>query len=225
MSFTYTEAIARFDGQMEPVWTPGATSAQKLERLNTVNERFWNEGRWEGLNADITPVSSGGIITLAAAYRHIDALQVSTVGSEQPVPIKSQLWKFTPSANFVGDWTKFSGPMFAFDKGETGGTRQYQLTGTAAIADAYTYTAQAKRRYVWVTDLSTVFSPDSWPALLLGVRAYHWLDQGDNTRFQLEFADALRQLEKDLCNVTEMEDLGGVNIEYQRSGGAIPNLI
>lgn len=210
---------------MEPVWTPGATPPQKLARINTVLERFWNEGKWEGLFADITPTSSGGVITLASGYKNIDALQVSTAGSEQNVPIKSQLWKFTPSAEFIGDWTKFGGAIMAFDKGETSGTRLYQIAGPTATVDAYTYTAQAKKRYIWATSASDIVIPDCFPALLLGVRAYHWLDQGDNTRFQLEFSDSLRQLGQDTGGVQEMEGLGSVSLEYTRSGGAIPCLL
>lgn len=225
MSFTYATAISRLDGQMEAVWTPGATSQQKLDRVNDVLDRFWNEGDWEGLSADIVPVSSGGVITLAAAYKNLDVLQVSTAGSERDIPIKSQLWKFTPSANFVGDWSNFSGPMFAFDKGETSGQRVYQLTGQASLADAYTYIGQAKRRYVRVTNDTMVVNPDCWPALLVGVRAWHWQDQGDNIRYQMEFADALRQLAKDLGNIQDSEDLGSVSIEPSRSGSAIPALI
>ena len=224
MSFTYADAISRADGQMEPLWTPGATSQQKLDRLNDVLERFWNEGVWDGLSADLSMTSSSGVITLASGYRKLDALQVSTAGSEQNVPIKSQLWKLTPSANYIGDWTKYGGPMLAFDKGDVSGLRTYQLTGAAAVADSYTYTGQAKLRYVRVIVTTTPVNPDCWPALLVGLRAWHWQDQGDNTRYQLEFADALRQLERDLCGVQDTEDLGTVSLEYSRSGGAIPNI-
>ena len=115
--------------------------------------------------------------------------------------------------------------MLAFDMGETGGQRVYKLTGTASIADSYTYIAQATRRYVRVTDATQTVIPDCWPALLVGVRAWHWQDQGDNTRYQLEFADALRQLEKDLGKTTDTEDSGTVSIEYTRSGGAIPSFL
>ncbi len=223
VSFTIAEAIARVDAQPEPVWTPGMSSAKKLQRINEVLEALWTFGTWDGLLADVAPTSSGGIITLDIAYRVLDLLTVPSLGGR--VPIKNQQWKFGPEAAGVTDWTQY-GYLLAFDLGETGsgGARRYQITGNAAYADALTYSGSAKKRYTWATNTATVVVPDCFQAVLTAVRAFHWKDVGDNDRFDREFQNALGILEKSLSAVDAFADYGSMNLAYETSGGAIRNL-
>ncbi len=223
MSFTIADAISRIDAQPEIVFTAGMSSGQKLQRINEVLESLWTFGTWDGLLADVVPVSSGGIITLNIAYRILDVLRVPSLGGR--VPIKNQQWKFGPEAAGVADWNQY-GWLLAFDLGDTGagGARRYQITGDPTYADSLTYSGSAKKRYTWATDTATVVVPDCFQAVLTAVRAFHWKDVGDNDRFDREFAGALHILEKSLNAVDAFADYGSISLAYETSGGSIPNL-
>jgi hypothetical protein len=115
MAFSYQDALNRISAEPEPVWSSGMTVAQQLQRLNEVLERFWTEGTWDGLLIDASPFSStDGVITLNPIYKTLDSL----VCNGAQVSIKAQNWKYSPSAPKVSDWTKYRGPLIAFDLGD-----------------------------------------------------------------------------------------------------------
>lgn len=222
VSFTLATCISRIDNQMEPVWSPGSTADQKLERVNNVIERLWVDGTWDGLIKDIVPVSSGGIITLDPLYKTIETLIVPSQGRR--ISIKSQQWKGTPSAGYIGDWHKYSSG-YAFDCGDQNGSRVYELSGDPDTNDLLVFSAQVRFRYVWSTDSGRAVVPDCFQAILQGVRSMHWLDVGDRARYDAEFSEAIRLLEADLSDVQDEEDMGCVNLEFSTSGGALNNIL
>ena len=121
MSFTIATAISRLSTGSVNYFKAGATSAQQLQRVNECLERLWNFGMWDGLLQEISLTSTGGIITLPAQYRKLVALRIndSNCGNKN-VSIKSQQWKFSPSAPRERNWFKGNWADVAFDLGDVG---------------------------------------------------------------------------------------------------------
>ena len=122
--FTYATAIARVLGQIEPIWDPGATSAQQLQAVNQALEYLWNFGDWDGLTTDVKGMATtGGILSLPPQYRFLTALKNSD--SHLSVSIKSQGFKYSPSSRQVEDfygmtgYSTWRGCLVAYDLGDT----------------------------------------------------------------------------------------------------------
>lgn len=218
MSFTYAQAITRLTSGPTNVFKIGLTSGQQLQRLNEVIEGFWEEGTWRGLHVPVTLTSTSSIISLAETYLRLDGLGVPNLN--QVVPIKSQTFQFSPNGPQPQDWSAYGG-LIALDLGDSaGGQRQYQLTGGSTNNDALSFTGLARKRYAWVSDTSTVVVPDSYKALELGVRAKGWLDEGDETRYQTDWALALKTLNSNLDEFAV--DERQVQIQITNAFGSMP---
>jgi hypothetical protein len=106
----------------------------------------------------------------------------------------------------------------------TSSARQYQVTGDPAHTDTLTFFGQAKLRYTYAADISSVVAPDCFPAILEAVRAYHFIACGDTTRAQAHFAEALKLLEANSFDVVADEDMGCVALDPMTSGGGFLNI-
>ena len=194
--FTIATAISRLEGGATSCFKPGSTSAQKLQRLNEVIERFYEFGTWRGLHDTITLTPEDGIISLPYTYQRLDGLGIPA--SALIVPIKSQQWQFSTGGPGIQDWSLY-GPLVAIDLGDnTSGIRRYQLTGTTTELDALSFKGLARKRFTWITDTAAVVSPDSFQALRMGVLALAMEDEGDDEGCKALFASALAVLNGNL---------------------------
>lgn len=268
--FTYATALARINNLEQPLFTPGITSGQQLQILNEVLDRMWTHGQWDGLLQEVSGLTTtNNILTLPPQYKNLTGLKVSNQNTRcwNRVSIKSQQWKFSPSANGT-NWDSYCGSQwYAFDRGDSGlgelgvfsgsvvidqatgiayqiavsneiiglipananppslsSARQYEIPGPQAYIDSLTFKGMAKQRYIYATDLNANVAPDSFEGLLMGVRAYHSYATGDTERAGVEFSQALEIVERDLGQILQDEDMGRVTVEYEFSGGSIPNL-
>lgn len=220
MSFTYSTAITRLGAGATSCFKPGSTDAQKLQRLNEVLERFHEFGTWRGVHETISVTSTSGIITLAAAYLRLDALAIPSLA--QKVPIKSQQWAFSSGGPMVQDWSLYSF-LVAIDLGDnSSGVRRYQITGDTDYLDSLTFSALARKRYTWVTDIGTTVIPDSFQALRQGVLALAMEDEGDDEGCKMLFAEALSVLNG---NLQEFEPEERQMVVAPEMGGGTPFIV
>lgn len=227
MPITIAQAITRITDQPEPVWSPGMTDAQKLQRINESLDNLYILGTWDGFLEEITVTTTNGVVALNPKYQTLEGLRDP---EGRDVSIKTQTWKFSKSAPNIEDWNKWQGNPIAFDLGiQTGGAnsgkRLYQIPGDPAVIDTKQYKAIARLKYVWATSTSTLVIPDSFEALLFAVRALHWRDVGDLQRYDLEIAKAADLLERTLNEIIGDEDMGVLALERDTSGGTILNLV
>lgn len=193
--FTVATAISRLTGSGHNAFPATFDAGKQLQRVNEVLERFYEFGTWRGLHATVPLTTSGGILTLDAAYQRIDGLAVPAQAMD--VPIRSMQWAFSTGGPGNRDWTTYLN-LVAIDQGDVGGQRKYQLTGNPTAVDAMAFNGLARRRFAWITDTATVVVPDSFPALKCGVQAMQWEDEGDDGRYQAEFGKALQLLNGNL---------------------------
>lgn len=104
-------------------------------------------------------------------------------------------------------------------------SRTYKIPGDPTVIDTLSFEGQAKLRYIYAIDPSAGVLPDNFPALLEAVRAYHFLDVGDETRAELHFKNALALLEEDSKDLVADEDMGSLSLDPITSGGAFLNLL
>jgi hypothetical protein len=104
-------------------------------------------------------------------------------------------------------------------------SRTYKIPGECSIIDTLSFRGQAKLRYTYASDLGAGVLPDNFPALLAAVRAYHFLDVGDEARAQSHFQNALALLETDAVDIVEDEDMGSLSLDPMTSGGGLLNIV
>lgn len=220
--FTVATAITRLTSGPTNLFGDSAlTSGQQLQRINEVLECFYDLGTWRGCQASVNLTSSGGILTLAAAYQRLDGLSVPA--NVCYVPIKSQQWQFSPSGPGNQNWANYP-DLVAIDMGDnTSGLRQYQLTGGTTQLDALAFVGLARKRFTWITDTATVVAPDSYQALAQGILAYRYKDQQDEAKFQSAMQDALNLLNGSLQEFEQPEKQVIVEANFGMGSFALVN--
>ena len=232
VSFTIANAVARLTGSRFNLFLTQngqMSNVQQLQRINQVLEQFWLKGSWPGLHTEATVTSSGGVITLDASYLRLDGLAASKdftapdTGCWSKVDIKAMQYRWQPGGPGYFDPTDVCG-VIAYDLGDVGGVRKYQLTGETATLDTYKYRGFARKRYVWATADSTVVTPDCYPALEMGVRAYNAEDeQADNV--DALWAKAFQALDDSMGQMNQGNDFGTLQTDPAISMGMVPNLV
>ena len=232
MSFTIANAVARLTGSRFNLFLTQngqMSNVQQLQRINEVLEQFWLKGTWPGLHTEATLTSSNGVITLDASYLRLDALTASEdftapdIGCWTKVDIKPMQFRWQTGGPGYFDPTDVCG-VVAFDMGDVGGLRKYQLTGEIATLDTYEYRGFARKRYVWATADSTIVTPDCYPALEMGIRAYNAMDeQADNA--DVLWAKAFQALDDSMGQFNQGNEYGVLQIDPGLSMSAVTNLV
>jgi len=232
VSFTIATAITRLTGSKFNLFLSQNgqfSNVQQLQRINQVLEQFWLKGSWPGLHTEATVTSSGGVITLGASYLRLDGLAASKdftapdTGCWTNIDIKPMQYRWQPGGPGYFDPTDVCG-VIAYDLGDVGGVRKYQLTGETATLDTYKYRGFARKRYVWATADSTVVTPDCYPALEMGVRAYNAEDeQADNV--DALWAKAFQALDDSMGQFNQGNEYGVLQIDPGLSMSAVSNLV
>jgi hypothetical protein len=150
MPFSYGDAIQRITNQPEQVWPPGITASEQLQRINGVLDRVWTRGQFDGLLKEVDGLTtSGGILTLPSQFKLLTGLQAlypNTSGSSNlnggcsRVDIRSQQWKFSPSAPQGPCSTWNNGRWYAFDQGDTATVGTYLVvtdTATGSLVQIF----------------------------------------------------------------------------------------
>ncbi len=222
MSFTIAQALDRLANGPTNCFKAGLSSAQKLQRVNEVLEKFYDKATWRGVHQTIDLTSVGGIITVPSAYQRLDGLSVPLYGIL--LKLKSNLYPFQQNGPHLQDWTKYCSDI-TIDLGDVGGTRKYQLTGDITRLDSFAYKGLARIRYVWATDTSTVVVPDCYQALRLGVLSMGQEDELATDQAQVLFAQAIQELEGNLSEFNSDFSYGEVQIDAGFGMGCVGNLV
>jgi hypothetical protein len=195
--FTVATAITRLTSGPTNIFGDGSlTSGQQLQRINEVLEYFYEFGTWRGVQTPIPLTSTNGIITLSASYLRLDGLTIPAYA--QGVEIKSMGWAFSANGPKFQDWTQYA-TCIAMDMGDnSSGLRQYQLTGGTTQLDALSFEGLARKRFTWITDTSTVVTPDSYDGLVQGILAFRARDNQDRDAFNTYIGMALQSLNGNL---------------------------
>lgn len=202
MSFTVATAIARLESGPKNLLL-GLSPAQRLHRINEVLGLFYELGTWQGLLVSFEATTSGGILTLPSIYQNLQSLGIPSLNCV--VQIHGQKYVFSPGGPLPQDWT-ISETLVALDLGDsTIGQKRYQITGNVANIDSLTFLCYGRKRFSWITDLSTTVIPDSYSALSDGVRALAWKDEGDGQRYESNLGMALKTLNGNLQETTSTE--------------------
>ena len=220
VSFTIANAAARLTGSRFNLFLTQngiASSVQQLQRINQVLENFWLKGTWPGLHTEATLTSSSGVITLDSAYLRLDGLAVSEdftapdTGCWANVAIKPMQYRWQPGGPGYFDPTEACG-VIAYDMGDVGGVRKYQLVGETAVLDTYEYRGFCRRRYTWATADSTVVMPDCYPALEYGVRAMNAEDEKSGDQDAL-WAKAYQALDDSMGQFNQGNEYGVMQVD------------
>lgn len=196
MPFSAATAITRLTSGPVNAFKAGISSAQQLQCINEVLERFYEFGTWRGLHDTVTLTSSSGIITLSSAYQRLDGLGVPAINMS--IPIKTQQWAFSTGGPKPQDWTLY-GQAVALDLGDNAsGQRQYQLSGNTTSNDALSYSGLCRKRFTWITNTATIVFPDTFQALRMGVLARGMEDEGANNEAEAMFNRTLAVLNGNL---------------------------
>ena len=222
MPFSFATAISRLTSGPTNAFKAGLSSAQQLQRVNEVLDRFYELGTWAGVLTTISGLTTtAGVLSLPSSYIRLDGLSIPAKG--EIIPIKSQEWAFSEAGPGMQDWTQY-GELVAIDQGDTNGVRTYQLTGDPSKLDLLVLAGLARKRYTWVTDTATIIVPDSYQAIRLGVIALGWEDEGDNGRYQATMDRALGVLNGNYDQSESDTEHGVVAVEMATSMGQIRNL-
>lgn len=221
MSFTAATALTRLSSGPTDAFRAGLTSGQKLQRLNEVLEKAYDEGTWRGLHDTLSPLdgttitTTGGIITLANTYQRLDKLAVPSMAMD--VPIRSMEWAFSTGGPGNQDWTLYL-TMVAVDQGDVGGVRKYRLTGNPTSLDAMQFSGMARKRFTWISNTADTVFPDCYNGINLGVIAFGCRDERDNAGYNYYWQEALRAFNG---NLAEFEP-ETKQVVIQRSFGLLP---
>jgi hypothetical protein len=215
--FTFQTAIDRLRGGKTNLLLD-LTDAQAIQRLNECLSTIYESASWRGVKKEISLTCVDGIITLPEQWLRLD--QRINVASEDGdccfgwLVIKPQEYKFQSGGpgGFVNSEAGCMG--IAIDQGDDDtGVRSYALTGDPDVIDIRTYTAIARRRYVWTTDVNTIIVPDCYSGLELAVKAMNASDE-----LAIDVADALWSkayalFDGNLGQYNEGNELGSMRID------------
>lgn len=211
MPLTAQTCIDRLVNGPRNAFAADLTADQQLQRLCEVIERFYEKGTWRGVHAIIDLQSSTNLISLPADYLRLDALGEPTRNSN--IPIRGLSWQFIQSGPGIQDWTKY-GQLVALDQGDTAGIRQYLLTGQAVNNDPRLLKGLARKRFNWITDVSTAIIPDCYQAIRIGVLALGMEDEAANDASDAMFAKALAVLDSSLTEFESVTSMGSVQMDF-----------
>lgn len=216
--FTYATAISRLGSGQQSLWVTNygtMSDAQKLQRLNEVMDRIYEEESWRGVREPVALTCSSGIITLSAAYLRLEKrIRVTTTGHcNNWLEVKGEEYRF----QWNGPGNCYCGVAVDMGDDATTGQRKYRLAdpnNAEAItqADALTYEGYARKRFVWVSDTATVVVPDCFAAIKLGVRAANCEDQGQFDKALGFWQQCFAILDSNLGEFVEGNDPGSVQI-------------
>lgn len=210
MPFTAQTCLDRLINGPRNAFAAELNVDQQLQRLCEVLERFYEMGTWRGVHAVIDLQSVNGVISLPVDYLRLDALGEPL--KRLDVPIKSPQWQFIQSGPGIQDWTKYLN-LVAIDQGDTAGIRQYLLTGLATNNDLRLLKGLARKRFNWITDVSTVIVPDCYQAIRMGVLALGMEDEAANDEASAMFTKALGVLDSSLTEFESVTSMGSVQMD------------
>ncbi len=202
MSFSAATALTRLSSGPVDAFRAGLSSAQKLQRLNEVLEKAYDEGTWRGLHDTLSPengngiTTTGGIITLSSAYQRLDKLSVPAMALN--VPIRDMLWAFSEGGPGNQDWTLYL-QLIAIDQGDVSGVRKYQVTGSTTSVDAMAFSGLARKRFTYISNTADIIFPDCYNGLNLGVIAFGCRDERDNAGYAYYWGEALKAFNGNLA--------------------------
>ncbi len=178
---------------MAPYFPSGYTDGQKNQRLNEICSRFLDGGEFVGTCDTVDLTSLNDVLTLPTAYQTLERLWAVNYCA---VPVRPASFPFARGGIGVAtDWGQCF-PRIAFDKGDSGGIRQYQLT--AGQNDNLTFKGFLKKRYVVVSGANDELVPSTVGALKFGLQALNWEDVGDDTRASIAWEKAFTELRNNL---------------------------
>lgn len=217
--FTIAQAITRLTSGVRNLFATSRgtlSGAQQLQVINEILEEWYKNESWRGVRevvGSLTP--SGGIITLGSGYLRADKrFNITTDGHEGCFyEVKPLDFQSSPSGPGYYDVTKGCLGV-AIDLGDNAsGVRRYQLDGSTATLDAFTFSAVLRKRYVFATDTTPAVIPDCYPALERSVMAKIALYEGDLDRANKLWSEAFGLLDADLGQFEEGNDWGALPID------------
>jgi len=227
--FTISQALTRLTSQQNnPFTTTYGTMnpPQQLQRVNQILDKWYESESWRGVRSVIALTSSGGVISLPAAWLRAEKrIAVTTEGKCGFYEIKPLGYQFQTGGPGYFDVTKGCLGV-AIDLGDnTNGVRQYQLTGVVADLDALSYSAVLRKRYVYATDTSTVVIPDCFTALEISVRAMAASDANAVELSNGLWAEAFAVLDSGLGQFEAGNDFGVLETDPMCAQGTLYNAI
>lgn len=222
--FTIATAITRMGLGKYDLFL-GMSPLQKLQRINDVLSAFYIQATWRGVLVEITPVIVDGKITLSEAYLRLDALNIVVANNMGRVPIVDIQYKYRP--NGTGPYENTDDcQIVAIDQGDNAnGQRVYQLTGDLTTINALTFSALARKRYVYATSTTTTVVPDCYPALELGVRAMNASDEQAHELSLALWSDSFSRLDADLKEFTIGNPYGPMQIDPMATMGLFNTIL
>lgn len=217
--FTIAQAITRLTAGQHNLFKTQygtMTAPQQLARINEILDRWYESGSWRGvLVPDVALTSSGGIVSLPAAYLWVDKRIVITTDGHEGCYYETKPLTYRYQPNGPGYCVGCLG--VAVDLGDNGsGVRQYRLTYDPdhyAAVDALAYAAVLRKRYVWATDTTPTVIPDCYAALVLSARAMAAEDEQAVGPAADYWAQAYAVLDSNLGQFEEGNDLGVMPID------------
>lgn len=227
--FTIAQALTRLTAQQRNPFktTYGTmTDPQQLQRINQILETWYDSDSWRGVRSVEALTSSGGIISLPAAWlRAEQRISVTTEGKCGFFEIKPLEYQFQSGGPGYFDVTEVCYGV-AIDLGDNAsGVRRYQLTGTALDLDFLAYRAVLRRRYVYAVDTVPTVIPDCFPALELSVRAMAAADAGANDLSKDLWAQAYQKLDSNIGQFNQGTEYGVMQMDPHCGIGSAANLI
>jgi len=164
----------------------GTTNAEFLASLNQVRRRFFDSGKWNGLELEVDVVPVSEIVILPASCEAVLGAQFDG----RPVTVFSRYLEFLPGG--PGEITAPQGGAAALiDQGD----RTYKIMGASGVVSVHLV---CKRRFADLTADGDTVLPDNVGAIKLGLMGLAYEDANDLDRSVSYFGQALALLDNEV---------------------------